>query len=169
MIPKWPCTLKGQRYPIYMFQNQRVSNFTPFFVYFRVTGQFETTESNDPKITFNSIGHRYLIYHHYPWIPNFPPFSSIASRFGVTDHFETNAPNDPKINLNTKRSKVHHIYILQLSPSPKLHSVSLFWKPLSSFRSFSDKCLKWPQNDLDTKRSKVSPHIHVTTTCESQI
>ncbi len=44
----WPWTLKGQSYPIYMLQQPRVPNFTPFLSTgsrFRVSGHFETRDT----------------------------------------------------------------------------------------------------------------------------
>ncbi len=53
--PKYPWTVIGQRYHIYIRNNYpRVPNFTPFrskVSRFPVTGYFETSAPNDPKIT----------------------------------------------------------------------------------------------------------------------
>ena len=63
--PKMTLTLKGQRYPIYILQlppsilppPPRVPNFTPYrstASYFQVTGHFERSAPNDPKVFFNT-------------------------------------------------------------------------------------------------------------------
>ncbi len=118
MTPKWPWTLKGQKYPMYILQLPRVTDFTPFrstASCSRVTGHFETSALNDSKMTLNTkrskVPHkccRPYIYYNYPWVPKFP---SLHSRFQVPGHVKRSVPNDPQMTLNTKSSKVPHIYV----------------------------------------------------------
>ena len=96
----------------------RLPNFTPFYStanYFQVTGHFEITALNDPKMALKTK--RSKVSHiHFRTTPspnNFTPFHSMASRFRVIGHFERSTSDDSKMTLNTKRSKVPHIYILQ--------------------------------------------------------
>ncbi len=59
MTKKWPWTLQGQRYPIYVLLEYCpwVPNFSRFpstTSCFRVLGQFETSALNDPKMTLDT-------------------------------------------------------------------------------------------------------------------
>ena len=100
-----------------------VPNLSAFYftaIRFRVTGQFETSASNDPQMTLNTKvkGTPYTHYD-YPQVPNLTLPRSTVSRFRVTGHFETHAPNDAKMTVNIKRSQVPHICV---TTSPKCQS-----------------------------------------------
>ena len=81
----------------------------------------------------------------YPWVLNFSPFCSTASRFWVTSHFETSVPNDPQMTLNPTRSNVPHICVISIHESQFSLSFTLWHNPFSSYRPFWDKCTEWPQ------------------------
>ncbi len=51
--------------------------------------------------------------------------------------------------------------------SPKLHSISHYDQPFSSYRAFSDKCAQWSQNDIEPH--KVKCILYFTGVLESQI
>ena len=80
----------------------------------------------------------------------------MTSRFRVAGHFETCAPNNPKMTLNTTRSKIHTIYVLLKSQSPKFHPIFLYDQLFSRYNVNNHKCTKWPQNDLEVKSQKVA-------------
>ena len=75
--------------------------------------------------------------------------------FWVTDHRETKCTEWPKMTLT-----------LQGHRYPTFYSILLYVQPFSSYRPFQDQCIKWPQNDLEPKRSNV-PHICVTSVPDS--
>ena len=112
---------------------------------FWVTGHFETSAVNDPKMTLNTK--RSNIPHmHITTVAE----SQISIRFTLRPAiFELQAILrqvhrwPPKVTLNTKRSKLPHIPM-----SPKFQSILLYGKPFLSYRPFWDKCTKWPQNYL---------------------
>ncbi len=108
-------TLKGQSYPIYIL----LPPPSPMPC-LSVTGHFETSAPNDPKMNLNTKRSKVPHIHgtNYPWVPDFTPFRCTASCFQVTGHFETSAAIDPKMTFNTKRLKVPH-------SSLKFHSFSL--------------------------------------------
>ena len=142
--PKWPWPTLRSKVPHIHVNNHhhRVPIFIPSR--FRVIGHWaKCTEL--PQMTLNNKGQRYPIYIlKLPWFPNFTPFRSTASRCRVTGHCETSALIKPKITLTTKGSKVSHIHVTTTS-SHKFHSVSLYSKPLSSYRPFWDKFSEWPK------------------------
>ncbi len=131
----------------------RIPNFTPFccmVIRFRVTGHFacfETCAQNDLKMTMNTkrskVPHIYMIYMlQLPPSQSFSVIHSIASHFRVTGYFEISAPNDPKMFFNTK-GEMYPIYMLHPptpTPSPKFHSILLYWQPFLSYTPVWDKC-----------------------------
>ena len=70
--------------------------------------------------------------------------------------------------LETLKDHSNPIYMLQIKPSLKFRLVLLYDQPFSSYRPFQDKCNKWLQMTLNTKKPKVR-HIDATTTPESKI
>ncbi len=106
-----------------------VTNFSPcnsITIHFRVTGHVETSVPNAPKMTLSTKRSKIPHVHvcNRQRVPNFA-LRSVATRFQVTGHFETSASNDHKLTLNTKGQR-YLIYMLQLPPSPKFHSLLLY-------------------------------------------
>ena len=87
--------------------------------------------------------------------------------FWNAGNFGTSAPNYSKLILSPTMSN-YPIYVSQLSPGLKCHSVSLYDQAFSSYKPFWHKCTKWAKMTLNTTRSKIH-HICVTSVPESQI
>ncbi len=81
ITPKWPWTLTGQRYPICIQTHSLSPEFHAISLYFkpfRVTGHFETSALNDPKMTLNTS--RLKVPHiHIKTTPD----SQVSIRFAV--------------------------------------------------------------------------------------
>ncbi len=138
---------------------------------FRVTGHFEKSAQNDPKMTLNPTSS--IVPHIF--ITTVPE-SQISLRFALRPAF---------FNIQAILRQVHQmtpkwpwilqghrypIYVLLVSMSPKFHFVSLYDEPFSSYRPFWEKRTKWPQNDLESYKVKLS-YIYVcfTSIHEAQI
>ncbi len=143
MTPKWLWALKGQWYPICTVQvppSSKFHSFTlrPAFLYlraiskqvhrmtqnvrFRVTGHFEKSALDDPRMILNAKRSKVLHMHvlRTPEYENFTPFRFAVSLFRVTSHFEKSTP-DSNMTLSIKRSKVPHMHVtttpeFQISP-----------------------------------------------------
>ncbi len=161
---KWPPNdlkaLRAQRYPIHVSQLSTTLNFTPFgstLSHFRVSGHFETSALNDPKMTLNTERSQLLHIHvtTTPASQNFTPFNSTASCFRVTGHFQTSALNDSKKWHWTLTRQRYPIYMLQLPPNSRFQSVSPYGLPFSSYRPFETIGPNDPKINLDTTRWKV--------------
>ncbi len=154
----WQWRQKTKSYPhVYLTTTSKyqISQFRSMASRFRVTGHLATSAQNEPKIALNTkvictLSSRFL---------------SLASCLQGTVHFDTSVLNDPKMALNTKGAKTLP-YKYDNYPWLLNFTFSLYGQPSSSYRPFWHKCTNWPQNDIDTKRSKL-PHIHKRTTPES--
>ncbi len=129
MTPKWPWTLKGQRYAIHMTYCTTIPEpLTPKFQSVSLYDQSFQIQAmrqvhwtvnmlNDPKMTLNTkrskVPHIHMTIN-YPRPPYFTSFCFTASWLFFelpTSHFQTSALNDPKMTLNTERSKVPHTHV----------------------------------------------------------
>ncbi len=158
MTPKWPRTLKVKGTPYTCYNYPRVPNFTLFrstASHFRVTGHFETSEQNDPKMALNTkrskVMHIHINYNSYPWVLNFTV--SLASQsLSCYRTFWDKFTKWPQNELER-----HPICIAQLSLRPKFQSASLYGQSFLSYWPFSGKCTKWPQNGLEHQKVKRIP------------
>ncbi len=151
ITPKWPWTLKCQRYHIYML---KVSiSLYDVFRRFRVTGHFETSAPNDSKITLNTERSKVTHIHAKSTrVPNFTPFCSTISCFRLTAHFETTAPNDPKWHWTLKGQTHPHACYNYLripnftafrSMTGDFQDIAIQWKISFFFKltlTFQDSC-----------------------------
>ncbi len=158
---------------MYVVEVPPSSKFHPILLYgkrFWVTGHFEISAPNDPKITFNTkrskVPHMHVAATPEPQIS--PPFCSMASGFELWANL-WQVHQRPKMTLNTKWSKVPHpIYMLQLPPGPKFHSISLYGQRFCVAGQFETSAANDLKMILSTKRSKVT-NICCVSTHESQI
>ncbi len=68
-----------------------------------ITGHFETSAPNDPKMSLSTKRSKVPIYVlQLNRSPHFTRFCFMASHFSVTGNFETSALNDPKWNWTLK-------------------------------------------------------------------
>ncbi len=93
MIPKWPWTLQGQRYPINVLLVSMCPKFHSVSLYdepFSSYGPFwdKCTEWPQNNLEPYKFKCTLYIYNYCPWVPDFTPFRSTTSRFRVTGHFE---------------------------------------------------------------------------------
>ncbi len=150
--PKWPCTLKGQRYPIHILPLPTTPKFHPSLLHgytlgldvFKLHTPFWDKCTKWPQIILNNKickGTPHTGYN-YPQLPNFSVFRTMTSRFADTDHFDTSALNDPKMTLNTKRSKVIHIHIIPTIIPNLLYGLPFASQPI--FRWIHRMTPKWP-------------------------
>ncbi len=90
---------------------------------FGVTCHFETSASNDLKMTLSSnVPHIHVITNHEPQISLYALRPAVSYKV-VTGHFDTSGPNDPRITLNIKRSKVLNIHV---TTTPESHILLRF-------------------------------------------
>ena len=103
--PKLPLTLRGQRFnPMYagllLPLSPKLHIFHSTASRFWVTGHFDTSTPNDPKMTLCTKRSNVPPYtYKYSRVTNFMSFRSTDSCFWVTGHFDTSAqmtPNDLK-------------------------------------------------------------------------
>ncbi len=120
--------VKGTRYAYH--KRPRVPNCTMLrstASHFRVTGRFETSASNDPKMTLNTDRSKSAPYTccNYQRVINVTPVRSIPNSFPVTSHSESvhQMTSKWRWTINVQR---YHIYMLQLSASPGFHCFSLY-------------------------------------------
>ncbi len=132
---------------------------------FRVTGHFEISAQNDPKITLNTA--RSDVPHiHTRTTPEFQisfRFPLRPAIFELQHIFETSVPNDPTRTLNTKRSTPYNMYNM---PTTTEYQISLRFLLRSAVIESGDilcrtDALNDPKMTLNTTRSKV-PNIDVT-------
>ena len=134
-----------------------VKNFTVFqstTSHVWVTGHFEQSALNDPKMTLkpprSKVPHIFVTSIHELLLVS-------TSHFSVTGHFETSAPNDSKMTLNTTSSNVPHMcYLCPWFPNfTQFCSTAIrFW----DIRHFETSAPNDPKMTLNTIRSNV-PHI----------
>ena len=151
MFPKWPLTLKGQRYPVYgpllpQVPSLIVSLYILPFLSYR---SFLDKCTECPKMTLHTKRSKVPCIH-----VTTTPDSQISLCFTLRSivfrlqailrqlHWLT-----PKWPWRLKGQR-YPIYILELTPSPKFHSISLYGQPFASYRTFWEKCIRWLQNDL---------------------
>ncbi len=108
---------------------------------FLVTGHFEISALNDPKMTLNTerskIPHINITTTHVRPSAKCTTFSCMANPFRVIGHFETSALDDSKMPLNTKRSKIPHAHsITTPGLSPEFYSLCLHGQLFLSYRTF---------------------------------
>ncbi len=154
-------------YPIYDILEPPSSKFQPILLYRQPFLRYRPlwdrcTESPKWPQTIIGQGIPYSFYR-YPPAFYFNPFHSTATLFQVTVYFETSTPNDPKLTFNTMGSKIPTTWSTILHEC-KISLRLLYDQPFLSHRLFWHRCTEWPQNDLNTKRSKVHHIVHVTTT-----
>ncbi len=80
-------------------------------------------------------------------MPNCILFHCPSSHFRDTGHFETS-------ELTSKRTiqgQRYPLYILLVSSSPTVHSISLYDHPYSSYGPLCDKCTEVPYNNIEHK------------------
>ncbi len=127
---------------------------------FRATGNFETSVSNDPKMTLNTKRYPMSTWQ----LPSSPKYQAVllyGQAFSSCSHFETSASTDPQLTLNAQKSKVPQIHMITTPESQ--FSKNLYW-----FRStetclwvtghFEISALNDPQMTLNAIWSKAS-HI----------
>ncbi len=59
----------------------------------------------------------------------------------------------------TLQGQRYPIYVLLLSTSSKVHSISLYGQPFWRYRQLWEKCTEWPQNDLERYKVKGTPYM----------
>ncbi len=122
MTPEWHWTLKCQRYPMHMLQLPQVPNFTLLHSkrtasHFWVTGQFEISAPNDPKMILNTKRPRHPIYMwQVPPSPNFHSILLFSQSFSSYRPFWYKCTKWPKVTFNSKRSKLPHVHNI---PTPE--------------------------------------------------
>ncbi len=160
MTPKWPWTLQGQMYPICVTSvpKSQISVLSLYGSHFRVTGHFEKSVLNDPKMTLNttrlnvwhicvtSIHESHILLSYALWsvIFDIQAFVRKVNRMTPKWHW-------------TLQVQIYHIYVSLESTNPKFHSVSLYDQSLFRYRPFWNKCTAWPQNDLEPYKVKCTP------------
>ncbi len=63
----------------------------------------------------------------------------------------------PKMTLNPTRSNVRHICVTSIHES-------LYNQPFSSYRRFWDKCIEWPQNDIEPYNGEWLSYVLLVST-----
>ncbi len=163
MTPKWPSTVKGQRYPAYILQlppSHNIHCFTLWLAAFELQAILRQVP-NDPqkwpwkrsKVLYKNTTTTTPTSESQISLPLALRRAVFKIQAILRDKY---APNDLKITMKSKRSKVPYLRV------SKFHSSSLY----GSCRPIWDKCTKCFQMTLNTKRSKV-PHLHVATTPKS--
>ncbi len=130
MTPKWPWTLKGKRYPIYMIQIPSSPKFHSILLYgqaFLGYMPFSDKYTQWPQMVLNTKSSK---------VPHIHVTSTHGSQISITFAlrqavFESQAiliqvhRMTPKWNWTLKGQR-YPVYMLQLPPSPNFHSVSLY-------------------------------------------
>ena len=158
--------VKGTRYVLLISTSPKISVlFALPTAAFLVTGHFETSALNNPKMTLNftssNIPNACATAYQCHRIPNFTPFCSTAILRKVHLWLQNDLKPD-KVKCTP--------YVLLVFVIPNFHCVLLYDQQFSRYRLFWDKCTEWPQNDLEPYKVKL-PYtcICITTLRESQI
>ena len=148
MTLKWPWTLQGQMYPIYVLLVPPNPNFPPFCTTtsrcVQVTGRFKPSARNDTKMT-NPTRSQVP----YPYITDITEsqisvyFALRPAVFWVTRHFVNSAPNDPKMALNPARLNVPHICVTSVPNS----TISVRFAIRPAVFEFAGQVMKSAPND----------------------
>ncbi len=130
ITPKWPWTLLGQRYPIYMWQLPPSPKFQSVSLYrqpfARYTCQFETSAPNHPKVTINTKWKQIPHIHVTTVLESQIPFRfalrlAIFELQAILKQVHQMTPKWPW-TLNDQKYPNRHV---TTTPSSKFHSISV--------------------------------------------
>ncbi len=160
MAPKWPSTIQGQMYPIYVllvsmstkFHSVSLYDYDQLFLKYKPFWKWM-----DPKWSWTLQGQLYPI--HVLLLTSINE-SQMSGRITLRPSvLEISALNDPTWHW-TLRSQRYLTYVLLMFQSLKFHPIILYDQPLrDTHLSINRKCPKWPQNDFEHTPVKV-PYIH---------
>ncbi len=157
MTPKWPWTLQGKRYLIFVHWYPREPNFTPFCYSQPFSSYMRLCDKRTEWPTLQGQGTPYMFYYCLR-IPYLNLFRPTAGLFRVPGHFKRIEPNDSKMALNSTRSKVIPIISYYYPWVLKFNSITLR-PPCLSCRPFWDECAEWPQNYLEHYKVKGTSYM----------
>ena len=113
-----------------LFQNQ-------LFSCFHVSGNFETSALNDPKMTLNTTRSKICLIYALPVfrVLNFSLLHSTGNRFEITVSLRKSALSNPK-GPATQKGQRYLIYVILVPLVQKFQSFSLYDQPFSCCKSF---------------------------------